>query len=84
MTRTTTPGFAPRLLAALAGITPAPQAARASRPKALPQWNGRGDRLSPKRETRRRLCAAFGVTTGRQWIRLRKDVRRYQHQQASR
>jgi hypothetical protein len=37
---------------------------------------GRGDRLSEKRELRRDLCARFGVTTGRQWRRLRREVRR--------
>jgi hypothetical protein len=38
--------------------------------------NGRGDNLSEKRELRRALCGQFNVTTGRQWRRLRRQVRR--------
>lgn len=38
--------------------------------------DGRGDFRSAKREERRRLCALHGVTTGRQWVRLRRALRR--------
>lgn len=37
--------------------------------------DGRGDLRSAKRELRRRLCAEHGVTTGRQWVRLRRALR---------
>ncbi len=38
--------------------------------------DGRGDYRSPKRLQRQRLCALHGVTSGRQWVRLRRELRR--------
>lgn len=38
--------------------------------------DGRGDFRSAKRELRRALCAKYGVTSGRQWVRLRRALRR--------
>lgn len=38
--------------------------------------DGRGDYRSAKRIKRQLLCALYGVTTGRQWVRLRRALRR--------
>lgn len=38
--------------------------------------DGRGDYRSPKRLQRQRMCAIYGITSGRQWVRLRKELRR--------
>lgn len=39
-------------------------------------YNGRDDRLSPKRHARRMLCKKYGITSGRQWVRLRRRLQR--------
>jgi hypothetical protein len=36
----------------------------------------RGSMRSKKRDERRRLCAEYAITSGRQWTRLRKQLRR--------
>jgi hypothetical protein len=38
--------------------------------------DGRGDFRSAKRLARQAMCAKYGVTTGRQWVRLRRALRR--------
>lgn len=38
--------------------------------------DGRGDYRSAKRLRRQLLCAQYGVTSGRQWVRLRRTLRR--------
>lgn len=38
--------------------------------------NGRGDYRSPKSLRRERESRAHGVTSGRQWVRLRKKLQR--------
>jgi hypothetical protein len=38
--------------------------------------DGRGDRRSAKRLARQELCRRHAVTSGRQWVRLRRQLRR--------
>lgn len=46
------------------------------RPRKMTKKNGRGDWLSDKSTARRALCAKHTVTSGRQWVKLRKALQR--------